>query len=122
MTGQRVLMVEDDRHILRALAPALSVSGYRVTAVATVASALEQIAACAWKAAVVDLGLPDGEGGELIEPLRAAGVPVVVITARPDPPARASALGRGATAFLRKPFATPELVQIIDDLPTRTAV
>ena len=117
MAATRILVVEDDPQIVRALAPALAVSGWDVTAARSIAEAAARIGEGGWGAAVVDLGLPDGDGMDLIAPIRRSGIPVVVITARPEPAAKEKALGLGAHAFLAKPFAAPELVRLIEALP-----
>lgn len=114
MNNTRVLFVEDDPQILRAMVPALAVSGHDVSAVRTAREAMAEVAEPKWDAVILDLGLPDADGSDLIEPLCRLGLPVIVITARDDPGERDKALSRGAAAFLRKPFPAPELVRLVD--------
>ena len=116
MGTARVLFVEDDPQMLRAMIPALSVSGHRVEAVRTVRAAMAEVAVPRWDAVILDLGLPDGDGSDMIEPICRLGLPVIVITARDDPAERERALGRGAAAFLLKPFPAPELVRLVKAL------
>ena len=116
MAATRILIVEDDPQIVRALAPALAVSGWDVTAARSIAEATARIGDGGWGAVVLDLGLPDGDGMDLIEPIRSSGTPVVVITACPEPAEKDKALSLGASAFLSKPFAAPELVRLLDAL------
>ena len=120
MCAARILIVEDDPQILRAMIPALAVSGHSVSAVRTAREAMAQVAEAKWDAVVLDLGLPDADGSDMIGPISRLGLPVIVITARDEPGERERALGRGAAAFLQKPFPTPELVGLVEAL-TETA-
>ena len=116
MTMHRILVVEDDPHIVRAIAPALSVSGFSPDHSRTLADARERIASEGWDAAVVDLGLPDGDGYQLAELLRSKGTPFVIITARTDPEEERRTLDAGAAGFLRKPFSSADLVRLLESL------
>jgi two-component system KDP operon response regulator KdpE len=111
MSSPRLLLVEDDPQIVRALVPALEVCGYAVTIALEGGHALAQIDAQGWEAAVIDLGLPDMDGSEVVRHLRARGsTPVIVISARHSPEDRLACREAGAAQFLPKPFATPDLI------------
>jgi DNA-binding response OmpR family regulator len=76
------------------------------------ADAREALALTAYDAAILDLGLPDGDGMDLLAELRSArnGVPILVLTARDAIEDRVSGLDAGADDYLIKPFATAELI------------
>src|SRR5436853_512516 len=92
-----------------------------VVAVGTAADAREALALTAYDAAVLDLGLPDGDGLALLAGLRRRGsaVPVLVLTARDAVEDRVAGLNTGADDYLVKPFAMAELVARAKALPRR---
>jgi DNA-binding response OmpR family regulator len=105
-------MVEDDPTIVRALRPALIANGYEVTAVRTVRAGIEHLASQSWDVVVLDLGLPDADGTEVLKYLASSSAtPVGVISARNTLQDRRSALDEGAIFYLHKPFRTSELIQ-----------
>lgn len=108
----RLLIVEDEARIVEVLRAALSRAGFAVDAVETVADARGALPAVAYDAVILDLGLPDGDGLELLAELRRSGrrVPVLVLTARDAVEARVTGLDTGADDYLVKPFATIELI------------
>jgi DNA-binding response OmpR family regulator len=108
----RLLVVEDEIRIAELLASALGRAGFAVDAVGTAADAREALALTAYDAAILDLGLPDGDGLALLAGLRrrGSGVPVLVLTARDAVEDRVAGLDTGADDYLVKPFATAELV------------
>src|SRR3954462_1997704 len=108
----RLLVVEDEARIAELLASALGRAGFAVDAVGTAADAREALALTAYDAAILDLGLPDGDGLALLAGLRRRGsaVPVLVLTARAAGEGRVAGLDTGADDYLVKPFATAELV------------
>src|SRR3954453_8773901 len=108
----RLLVVEDETRIAELLASALGRAGFAVDAVGTAADAREALALTAYDAAILDLGLPDGDGLALLAELRHRGsaVPVLVLTARDAVEDRVAGLDTGADDYLVKPFATAELV------------
>jgi two-component system KDP operon response regulator KdpE len=121
MTSQQavtsVLLVDDDPQIVRALVPALEVSGLRVTVTSNGQDAIGQLNLRAWDALVVDLGLPDMDGKVIIRHLRGtSATPVVVISARHSQAEVDAAYKIGANRFLHKPFRTPELVDCLQQL------
>ena len=112
-----ILLVDDDPQIVRALVPALEVSGLRVTVTTNGRDAIGQLDLRGWDALVVDLGLPDMDGKSIIRHLRGTSVtPVVVISARHSGAEVDAAHDLGANRFLHKPFRTPELVRCIREL------
>ena len=111
MIKPHVLLVEDDPQIVRALRPALEVSGHRVTVAIDGTSALSELLRSTWDAFIVDLGLPDMDGKEVVRLVRkCSSAPVVVISARHGPADRSDSKAAGADHYLSKPFASPELV------------
>jgi DNA-binding response OmpR family regulator len=108
----RLLVVEDEVRITEVLRAALSRAGFAVDAVATVANARAAFPLAPYDAIILDLGLPDGDGLDLLTELRRAGslVPVLVLTARDAVEARVTGLDAGADDYLVKPFAMVELI------------
>ena len=113
MTGAPavVLVVEDELPIRRFLRPALEGEGHRPLEASTLAEGLNQAATQAPDVIVVDLGLPDGDGLELIRRVREwSSVPIVVLSARDREADKVDALDLGADDYLTKPFSVPELL------------
>jgi DNA-binding response OmpR family regulator len=108
----RLLVVEDEARITEALRVALSRAGFAVDAVATVTDARAALPLAPYDAVILDLGLPDGDGLDLLVEHRQAGsrVPVLVLTARDAVEARVAGLDAGADDYLVKPFAMAELI------------
>lgn len=111
MTAARLLIVDDEPQILRALSPGLSAAGYEVETAGCGQEALEAIAARAYDIVIVDLGLPDMDGKELIARMRQwVETPVIVLSARGAEEEKISALDIGANDFVNKPFSIGELM------------
>ena len=108
----RLLIVEDEARIAELVRAALLRAGLTADAVALSADAKAALAVASYDAAIVDLGLPDGDGLSLIQDLRRGGnrIPILVLTARDAVEDRVSGLDTGADDYLVKPFATRELV------------
>ena len=107
----RVLVVDDEPLILRALQTSLGAAGSRVRPAATPAAALEAAAAWSPQAVVLDLRLPDGDGGEVCRRLRDwSRVPVIVVSALDGEPDKVAALDAGADDYVTKPYAVGELL------------
>jgi DNA-binding response OmpR family regulator len=108
----RLLVIEDEVRINELLRTALSRAGFVVDAVATVGDARAALPLAPYDAVILDLGLPDGDGLDLLTELRCGGsrVPVLVLTARDAIEARVTGLDAGADDYLVKPFATVELI------------
>jgi two-component system KDP operon response regulator KdpE len=106
-----VLVVDDDPALVRALTINLKARGYEVHAAATGAGALQVAAAHPPDAVVLDLGLPDLDGSEVIAGLRCwTDVPIVVLSAREQSGAKVAALDAGADDYVVKPFGMDELL------------
>jgi two-component system, OmpR family, KDP operon response regulator KdpE len=107
----RILVVDDEAAILRFLKPALAANDYQVATAGTVAEAVKHIAANAPDAVVLDLGLPDGDGKEVIRTVRQwSDVPIIVLSARDRESEKIDALDLGADDFINKPFSVGELM------------
>ena len=111
MTSDTILVVEDEAPMRRFLCSALTSHGFRVAEAGTLASA-ERLATDGQLAAVLlDLGLPDGDGLELLKQLREwSHAPVIVLSARDREDDKVLALDAGADDYLTKPFGTAELL------------
>lgn len=104
-----LLVVEDDAQLVKALALTLRSRGYDVTTAGTAADALRLAAVRRFDVVVLDLGLPDRDGLEVIEEVRrTSAVPIVVLSARRDQRDKVLALDAGADDYLTKPFAFAE--------------
>jgi two-component system, OmpR family, KDP operon response regulator KdpE len=107
----RVLVVDDERQILRALKVILREAGYEVIEAVSVEEALDQAAVRPPDAAIVDLMLPDGSGVELCRRLREwSSMPIIVLSAIGEEEAKVEALEAGADDYVTKPFGPRELV------------
>jgi len=107
----RVLVVDDEAAILRFLKPALEANDYEVTSAATLADALKRIAKEPPDVVVLDLGLPDGDGKDVIRQVRQwSQVPIIVLSAREREAEKIEALDLGADDFVNKPFGVGELM------------
>jgi two-component system, OmpR family, KDP operon response regulator KdpE len=109
--GDRVLIVDDEPAILRVVAVNLRARGYEALTAASGAAALTVIEARQPDCIVLDLGLPDVGGLEVLRRLRTwATTPVVILTAVDDQSDRATALELGADDYVTKPFTMAELL------------
>ncbi|NIX78250.1 response regulator [Microvirga terricola] len=107
----RVLVVDDETAIHRFLTPALMANDYAVLKAVTGAEALKRIATDAPDIVVLDLGLPDIDGKEVIRRVREwSDVPIVVLSARDREAEKIEALDYGADDFVNKPFGVGELM------------
>ncbi|WP_432487373.1 response regulator [Kineococcus sp. SYSU DK018] len=107
----RVLVVDDEPGLRRALAINLSARGWGVTAVGDGASALEAAASSPPDVVLLDLGLPDLDGLDVIAGLRGwSDVPIIVLTARTSSADTVDALDAGADDYVTKPFAMDVLL------------
>jgi two-component system KDP operon response regulator KdpE len=119
----RVLVVEDDHVLRRALGVALRHNGFSVVEVGTAAAARAAVRARRCDAVLLDLGLPDADGLDLVAELRAgmAG-PIIVVSARRDQADKVVALDRGADDYVTKPFGLPELLARIRAVTRRAGI
>jgi two-component system KDP operon response regulator KdpE len=109
--SHRVLVVDDERQILRALKVILREAGYEIIEAVTIEEALDQAAVRPPDAAIVDLMLPDGSGVELCRRLREwSSMPIIVLSAIGEEEAKVEALEAGADDYVTKPFGPRELV------------
>jgi two-component system KDP operon response regulator KdpE len=109
--SQRVLVVDDEPQILRALGTTLRGAGYDVETAATAATALSSAAAHPPDAVILDLVLPDGSGIEVCRELRTwSDAPVIVLSAVGEERQKIGALDAGADDYVTKPFSVDELL------------
>jgi DNA-binding response OmpR family regulator len=117
----RVVLVEDNPQLANSVAEGLGEDGYAVDVVADAAKAIERGLRRDLDLMILDLGLPDRDGLEVLKELRGAHihVPILVLTARDAVESRVAALEAGADDYLVKPFAFAELVARIAALVRR---
>lgn len=107
----RVLVIDDEPQIRRFLRISLAANGYAVAEAETAAEGVAAAAAEPPDLVVLDLGLPDRDGQEVISEIRAASpVPIIVLSVRADEFDKVEALDRGATDYVVKPFGIAELM------------
>jgi two-component system, OmpR family, KDP operon response regulator KdpE len=120
--GRRILAVDDELQILRALKLVLRSAGYVVVTAANMEEALDAAAVSPTDAAIVDLLLPDGDGIELCRQLREwTSMPIIVLSAVGDEDEKVRALRSGADDYVTKPFGPQELVARLEAVLRRTA-
>jgi two-component system KDP operon response regulator KdpE len=111
MSAARILVVDDEPQILRALETNLRAAGYEVDTAATAEAALSTAAARRPEAVILDLLLPDGRGTEVARELRAwSSAPIIVLSAVGDEAEKVEALDAGADDYVTKPFGMDELL------------
>lgn len=113
MTSQasRLLLVDDEPQLIRALKPALAAVGHAVESVDTGTAAVSAIAREAYDIVLLDLGLPDIDGKEVLQQVRRLSeVPIIVLSARDQELEKIAALDAGADDFVNKPFGMGELL------------
>ena len=107
----RVLVVDDEAAILRFLKPALEANNYEMTSAGSVMEAKKRIASDTPDIVLLDLGLPDGDGKDVIRQVRGySDLPIVVLSARDREAEKIEALDLGADDFINKPFSVGELL------------
>lgn len=110
MNQSRILVVDDEPQIQRFLKPSLSAAGYEVVEAGTGAEALKAVATQAPDLVILDLGLPDMDGKEVIASLRGwSDIPIVILSARDRESEKIAALDLGADDYVEKPFGIGEL-------------
>jgi two-component system, OmpR family, KDP operon response regulator KdpE len=111
VNGQRVLVIDDEPQILRALRTSLRAAGYEVTSAGTAAEALTVAALQPPEAVILDLILPDGNGTEVCRELRKwTTAPVIVLSAVGEEQDKIEALDAGADDYVTKPVGLDELL------------
>jgi two-component system KDP operon response regulator KdpE len=120
--SSRILLVDDEASIQRAVGPLLRSRGYEVDIAGTGAQALETFGQRKPSLIVLDLGLPDIEGTEVCRRIRATSdVPIIVLSAREAETDKVNALDLGADDYVTKPFGPEELLARIRVALRRTA-
>jgi two-component system KDP operon response regulator KdpE len=110
-TESKVLVVDDDRQMLRAVSNALRARGYSVVTAGDGEAALEVLAETEPDLMLLDLGLPNLDGHTVISRLRGwSDIPVIVLSVREGQDEKAAALDAGADDYVTKPFGTKELL------------
>lgn len=110
MNLDRILVVDDEPQIQRFLRPALSAAGYEVIEALTGAEALKLVATAAPDVVILDLGLPDMDGKEVIAGIRGwSQIPIIILSARDRESEKIAALDLGADDYIEKPFGIGEL-------------
>jgi two-component system response regulator QseB len=119
----RVLVVEDDRMIAKGLHTALKQDGYAVDGVSDGASAAAALRSSQFDLVLLDLGLPERDGLEVLRELRARGdaTPVIIVTARDDVQNRIQGLDAGADDYIIKPFDLDEVAARMRSVLRRAA-
>ncbi|WP_186382775.1 response regulator [Amycolatopsis rhizosphaerae] len=118
-----VLVVDDEPQIVRALRINLAARGYQVVTAHDGTAALRAVADTRPDVVVLDLGLPDMDGNEVIAGLRGwTTVPIIVLSARGDSPDKVHALDAGADDYVTKPFGMDELLARLRAAVRRSAV
>jgi DNA-binding response OmpR family regulator len=119
--GPRVVIVEDDPELRTLLARGLAEEGFDAAAVATGAALLDEVGRAAPDALVVDIGLPDADGRDVCQALRARGIdaPVLFLTARDALVDRLAGFDSGGDDYVTKPFAFAEVVARLQALLRR---
>lgn len=108
----RLLLIEDDGPLARGLKTSLETQGYAVDWVALGKLGIESAARIDYQLVILDLGLPDLDGLEVLTKLKAhnASLPVLILTARNDIHSKVTGLDQGADDYLAKPFDVEELM------------
>jgi two-component system KDP operon response regulator KdpE len=108
----RILVVDDEPAILRFLRASLESQGYIVTTAADARTALDLIRRQAADLAVLDLGLPDMDGLDVVRQIRKDGetLPIIILSSRENESAKVAALDLGADDYVTKPFGIEELL------------
>lgn len=112
--SRAILVVDDEHDLAEACQRLLMRGGWQVSTVATRGAALEALTAPAAPAlAIVDRGLPDGDGLDIVRAARERGCRVIVISGRTSAANRDRTLAAGAAGFLGKPFTAGEFLDLV---------
>jgi two-component system, OmpR family, KDP operon response regulator KdpE len=111
MPAPRILVVDDESQIQRFLKPSLVAAGYEAISAQTAAAALKAFSDHSPDLIVLDLGLPDADGKDVISRVRASSqIPIIVLSARDQEEEKVRALDLGADDYVNKPFGIGELM------------
>ena len=109
--NRRVLLVDDEAALVRFLRPALEANDFEIVSAGTVAEAIKRVAADSPDIVLLDLGLPDGDGKDVIRRTREwSDVPIIVLSARERETEKIESLDLGADDYVNKPFNVGELM------------
>lgn len=124
MSGALILVVEDDRELCAVVRRGLEEQGFATHGARTGAEAMKRISTRAPDALVIDVGLPDADGRDLCQALRARGIqsPVIFLTARDALADRLAGFGAGGDDYLTKPFSLAELAARLRAVLNRAGV
>jgi len=124
MAAPLILLVEDDQELRALVRRSLEEEGFAVSSAGSGAEAVRRVSAERPAALVIDVGLPDTDGRDLCQALRAQGVqsPVVFLTARDALTDRLAGFGAGGDDYLTKPFSLAELIARLRALLHRAGV
>ena len=108
----QILIAEDEARIAAFITKGLAAAGFVTTAVGTAREARDYASSGGYDLLILDLGLPDGDGLDVLASLRAAGnaIPVIILTARDSVPDTVAGLEGGADDYMAKPFGFDELL------------
>lgn len=110
-TKELIMIVEDDRQIQDFIAYSLMTAGFGVLTAGGVEEAMRKMRSKKPDIMVLDLGLPDGDGLDLIRRVRKfSDIPIIVVSARDKEEDKIEALDRGAEDYITKPFSESELM------------
>lgn len=124
VSGLRILLVEDDLELRELLARGLEHEGFAVVGARTGSEAMQRVRETPPDALVIDVGLPDADGRDLCQALRARGVqaPVLFLTARDAMSDRLSGFAAGGDDYVTKPFHLAEVAARLRALLTRAGI
>ena len=108
---QEILLIEDEKNICNFIATTLRAQGYKVSFASSAANGLSLAASGCPDLILLDLGLPDMDGIDVIRNIREwSNIPIIVISARIQEQEKVEALDSGADDYITKPFGSPELM------------
>ncbi len=115
LPAARILVIDDDRAVVRLLVVRLEEEGYTVLSAATSDEGLKLVTVFTPDLVLLDMGLPDMSGLEVLKRIRVINptLPVIVVTGNTDPQRAREALELGAVAYIDKPFDVPYLKRVV---------
>jgi DNA-binding response OmpR family regulator len=115
--SQKILVVEDEAIIATFMSGVLKSNGYFVTTVSTGKDALEQVLSSNYNLVLLDIGLPDMTGTELLQTIRETNqdLIIIMITGHPNLDSSIDSVNHGADGYLVKPIRDKDLVDIVEE-------